>query len=124
MIDYDDDDGQQTLPYGHKNIVAQTAVSIADSSDNAAAVKTDPTDDDNLEKWMPFSKIVNSQYRGIVTIFRLNNSLTLKTLFGTIRKLMMTTLRIVLLLKIHNHIVRFNNGWNRSIAAGKLQTPI
>ena len=96
-------------------IVAQTAVSIADSSDNAAAVKTDPTDDDDLEKWMPFSKIVNSQYRGIVTIFViatifcLNNSLTLKTLFGTIWKLMMTTLRIVLLLKIHNHVVLFND---------------
>ena len=48
------DDGQQTLPYGHKNIVGQTVIGIDDSDDNTAAVNSDPTDDDDLEKWMPF----------------------------------------------------------------------
>ena len=48
------DDGQQTLPYGHKIIVGQTAIDIDDSDDNAAAANSDPTDDDDLEKWMPF----------------------------------------------------------------------
>ena len=47
------DDGQQTLPYGHKNIVGQTVSGIEDSDDNAAAVNFDPTDNDDLEKWMP-----------------------------------------------------------------------
>ena len=48
------DDGQRTLPYGHKNIVGQTVIGIDDSDDNTAAVNSDPTDDDDLEKWMPF----------------------------------------------------------------------
>ena len=48
------DDGQQNLPYGHKIIVGQTAIGIDDIDDNAAAANLDPTDDDNLEKWMPF----------------------------------------------------------------------
>ena len=48
------DDGQQTLPYSHKIIVGQTAIGIDDSDDNAAAANSDPTDDDDLEKWMPF----------------------------------------------------------------------
>ena len=48
------DDGQQTLRYGHKNIVGQTVIGIDDSDDNTAAVNSDPTDNDNLEKWMPF----------------------------------------------------------------------
>ena len=48
------DDGQQTLPYGHKNIVGQTVIGIDDSDDNTTAVNSDPTDDDDLEKWMPF----------------------------------------------------------------------
>ena len=48
------DDGQQTLPYSHKFIVGQTAIGIDYSDDNAAAANSDPTEDDNLEKWMPF----------------------------------------------------------------------
>ena len=48
------DDGQQTLPYGHKIIVGQTAIGIDDSNDNAAAANSDPTDHVDLEKWMPF----------------------------------------------------------------------
>ena len=48
------DDGQQILPYGHKMIVGQTAIGNDDSNDNAAAANSDPTDDDDLEKWMPF----------------------------------------------------------------------
>ncbi|XP_063717764.1 alanine--glyoxylate aminotransferase 2, mitochondrial-like [Symsagittifera roscoffensis] len=48
------DDGQQTLPYGHKNIVGQTVIGIDDSDDNTAAVNSDPTDNDDLENWMPF----------------------------------------------------------------------
>ena len=48
------DDGQQTLPSGHKNIVGQTVIGIDDSDDNTAAVNSDPTDNDDLEKWMPF----------------------------------------------------------------------
>ena len=48
------DDGQQILPYGHKIIVGQTAIGSDDSNDNDAAAHSDPTDDDHLEKWMPF----------------------------------------------------------------------
>ena len=48
------DDGQHTLPYGKKNIVGQTAIGIDDSDDNTAAANSDPTDDDDLEKWTPF----------------------------------------------------------------------
>ena len=47
------DDGQQTLLYGYKIIVGQTAIGIDDSDDNAAAANSDPTDDDDLEKCMP-----------------------------------------------------------------------
>ena len=46
--------GQQTLPYGHKNIVGQTVIGIDDSDDNTAPVDSEPTDNDDLEKWMPF----------------------------------------------------------------------
>ena len=45
--------GQQTLPYGHKINVGQTAIGIDDSDDNAAAANLDPTDDDDLEKLIP-----------------------------------------------------------------------
>ena len=48
------DDGQRTLPYGHKIIVGQTAIGIDDSDDNAAAANSDPTDDDDSENWIPF----------------------------------------------------------------------
>ena len=34
-------DGQQTLPYGHKNIVGRTAIVIDGSDDNTAAANSD-----------------------------------------------------------------------------------
>ena len=105
------DDGQQTLPYGHKNIVGQTVIGIDDSDDNTAAVNSDPTDNDDLQKWMPFFEDRQQPVSWDCDDFLgcLKNSLTLKTLIGTIRKLMMNTLRIVLLLRTHNHIARFDN---------------
>ena len=60
------DNGHQNLPYGHKIIVGQTATGIDDSDDNTAAANSDPTDDDDLEKWMPFFE--DSQLPGIVMI--------------------------------------------------------
>ena len=51
---YLSDDGQQILSYGHKSILGLTAIGIDDSDDNTAAANSDPTDDDNLEKWKPF----------------------------------------------------------------------
>ena len=48
------DDGQQILSYGHKLILGLTAIGIDDSDDNAATASSDPTDDDDLEKCMPF----------------------------------------------------------------------
>ena len=62
------DDDQQTLPYGHKNIVGQTVIGIDDSDDNTAAVNSDPADNDDLENGCHFLKIVYGQCRGIVTI--------------------------------------------------------
>ena len=34
--------------------MGQTVIGIDDSDDNTAAVNSDPTDNDDLEKWMPF----------------------------------------------------------------------
>ena len=34
--------------------MGQKVIGLDDSNDNLAAVNSDPTDDDNLEKWMPF----------------------------------------------------------------------
>ena len=48
------DDGQQTLPYGHKIIVGETAIGLDDSDENAAVANSGPNDDDDLEKRMPF----------------------------------------------------------------------
>ena len=106
------DDGQQTLPYGHKNIEGQTVIGIDDSDDNTAAVNSDPTDNDDLEKWMPFfedrqqpvSWDCDDFLDGVSEEFA-----NTQTLIGTIRKLMMNTLRIVLLLRTPNHIARFDN---------------
>ena len=55
------DDGQQTLLYGNKNILGQTAIGIDDGDDNAVAEISNRTDDDDLEKECHFLKMVNSQ---------------------------------------------------------------
>ena len=92
-------DGQHTLPYGHKNILGQTAIVTDGSDDNTAAANSDL---DGVSE-----KFANTQNvdRGI-------------------RKLMMTTLMIVLLLKMPKYIVRFDNWWTRSIAFGELRTKV
>ena len=109
------EDGQQNLPYGHKNIVGQTVIGIDDSDDNTTAVNSDPTDDDDFEKWMPFFEDRQQPVSWDCDDFldgvseEIANTQNVKTLIGTIRKLMMNTLRIVLLLRTHNHIARFDN---------------
>ena len=89
LLGFDDkrlilNDCQQTLPYSHKNIVGQTAIVIDGSDDNTAAA--------------------NSDLDGVSEKFASTQNVD----WG-IRKLMMTTLMIVLLLKMPKYIVRFDN---------------
>ena len=89
-----------------------TATGIDDSDDNNAAAESDPIDDDDLEKWIPFSE--DGQHpvscdcedlpEGVSEEFTKNQNVDWYH-----PDMMMTTLRIALLLKTHNNIVRFDN---------------
>ena len=96
--------------------MAQTAIGIDDSDGNNAAAESDPTYDDDLKKWIPFSE--DGQHpvscdcedfsEGVSEEFAKNQNVDWYH-----PDMMMTTLRISLLLKIHNHVVRFDNSWTR-----------
>ena len=96
--------------------MGQTAIGIDDSDDNNAAAESDLTDDDDLKKWNSFSE--DGQHtvscdcedfsEGVSEEFAKNQNVDWYH-----SDMMMTTLRISLLLKIQNHIVRFDNPWTR-----------